>query len=331
MPRTRYVWPTHELPHKWAHQTQESGRNPQGNLSFDGPTIRSYSTPVARLYPKKGAESLVLISERRYSMTTARQLGMIAQATRHLTRIYVPVPCFDKSGNMNWRNSSERTVAACHAANLKFLLDRMNGNFAAAGRRMSERAVEWDRNAARGRHADFAAYVAHFGIRRKVPALPDFGPALERARRIETPDPVRDAAKIRARERKEARKVAAAFVAVNCARSSWRMGGSLPYVRYSYRNRNRAENPAVPVMLRIAEDQIETSQGARIPVADAPRLWQLVESARARGGIEFNGLHAPKAGDYQINQVEPDGTLRVGCHVIPHSELRSMARALHLI
>ena len=63
MSRQRYVYPTEEIPHKWVHQTQDSARNPQGNLFFEGDTLYSYRTsaPIAKLYgPKRDGARLVL-------------------------------------------------------------------------------------------------------------------------------------------------------------------------------------------------------------------------------------------------------------------------------
>src|SRR3990167_11282137 len=66
MPRQRHVFPTDEIPHKWAHQTQEEARNPQGNLYFRGPTLYSYrdSYPIARLFKKRGAALVLHVSDK---------------------------------------------------------------------------------------------------------------------------------------------------------------------------------------------------------------------------------------------------------------------------
>jgi hypothetical protein len=48
--RKKHVFDTGEIPHLWAHQTQDEARNRQGNLYFTGDTIYSYGShfPIAR-------------------------------------------------------------------------------------------------------------------------------------------------------------------------------------------------------------------------------------------------------------------------------------------
>ena len=48
--RKKHVFDTGEIPHLWAHRTQEDARNRQGNLYFTGDTIYSYGShfPIAR-------------------------------------------------------------------------------------------------------------------------------------------------------------------------------------------------------------------------------------------------------------------------------------------
>ena len=82
----RHVFPTTEIPHKWAHQTQSDARNPQGNLFFEGPTIYSYrsSWPLASIRTKRGKKTLVLTNSEYYGHTTAQHQHMINDAVSHL-------------------------------------------------------------------------------------------------------------------------------------------------------------------------------------------------------------------------------------------------------
>lgn len=87
MARQRYVYPTDEIPHLWANQTQDSARNPQGNLFFEGDTIYSYGKHfvIAKLVEWKG-ERLCLLSEREYSSTTSRHQRQVESAVPHGVR-----------------------------------------------------------------------------------------------------------------------------------------------------------------------------------------------------------------------------------------------------
>ena len=70
----RHIVKARELPHMWAHQTQDGARC--GNVHFHGPRFYSYSTCIGE-YVRPG---LYAINERRYSVTTARHLTELARA-----------------------------------------------------------------------------------------------------------------------------------------------------------------------------------------------------------------------------------------------------------
>jgi len=72
MARERHVFPTSEIPHKWAHATQSDARNNGGNLYFRGDTIYSYrdSWPLARIYRHKKRGVLVLSNSDRATGAT---------------------------------------------------------------------------------------------------------------------------------------------------------------------------------------------------------------------------------------------------------------------
>jgi hypothetical protein len=339
----REVYPSSEVPHKWAHQTQIRARNPQGNLFFEGTVLYSYRTsyPIAQIFPRVKAPSMrigdeffVLIRADRYSVTTAGHINDASRAASHLARVTVPnvVP----------------ESRADHRANFDYLLEQANAALKRAQRSMSVHTAEWAVSAARVAHADAAAYSAFFGLRWAVPAAPDstYDAAVQRARRIENPDPAskdkrerasaaRKAAKAATQEYIEEmqRSVRAArrakdFYRIGAARSSWRLGDAWGEDYEALRTS--------AVMLRVDGEQIETSWGARIPLAAAPMVWNMVKRAREFG--PFNAAQSayaparfkPRIGDYPLDRIDADGTLVAGCHTIPYSELASMARTLGL-
>ena len=74
-----------EICHVWAHQARAEGR--YGNLSFRGPVLMSYETPIAKLFPER---RLVLLTGVRYSVTTSAHGSCAAGAARHLTVVHLP-------------------------------------------------------------------------------------------------------------------------------------------------------------------------------------------------------------------------------------------------
>jgi hypothetical protein len=79
MKRAKHVFKTSEIPHLWAHQTQDSARNSQGNLYFSGPTIYSYGShfPIASHVTNKRGEKAVLVTTRTYSPTTSGHVSAV--------------------------------------------------------------------------------------------------------------------------------------------------------------------------------------------------------------------------------------------------------------
>jgi hypothetical protein len=203
-----------------------------------------------------------------------------------------------------------------------------------------------DQRSATQARNDYARYCLFFGIKRKpLPTLEgEFNAALDRARRIENPDPASADKRERARAQRIERnrecdeylaeqwrsmaraKHARDFYRVGAARSSFRLGDAWGH------DYEALQSSAV--MLRVNGEEIETSQGARVPLAAAPMVWIMVQ--RARQGHD-HAEHARKAygrqvriGDYPLDRIDADGTLHAGCHVIPYSELAAMARTLGL-
>ncbi len=81
--------------------------------------------------------------------------------------------------------------------------------------------------------------------------------------------------------------------------------------------------------LRIKEDQIETTKGARIPVDHAIKFWGLIKSWHEKGVSYVKDHHSIHLGNYSVNRFEND-VLTVGCHTIPYSEIESIAHQLRL-
>jgi hypothetical protein len=362
----RHVFPTSEVFHLWAHQTQSDARNGARNVFFEGPTIYSYrrTWPLARIYTKKRAPKgalthpnvllnatqqaqardegiMVLTNSTRYSVTTAKHQSHANRAVSHLPSI--AVPCVD---NMH-------TYHPMHATNLEHFQKESARLLAEAKRVLSSNACRWRLESAQTLHLAAGNYSKFFGIRRKVPDFPvaEWQAALDRAQRIETPDPVRDAAKIRARAKAAERFDAQvadyrAKLAAHQAQDAeaWRLGGHMTSpewwramprkmrVALTGRRGGLAGSPdAVACMLRVNGDQIETSQGARIPLDHAPRIWRLVQACREVGrpyARPEQRSFSEHAGTYAIDSISAEGDLKVGCHNIPYAELERMARTL---
>jgi hypothetical protein len=81
-------------------------------------------------------------------------------------------------------------------------------------------------------------------------------------------------------------------------------------------------------MLRVVGDEVQTSLGARFPVAHAIHGLALVRRVRASGREYVSNGHAIHLGNYVIDRIEPDGTVHAGCHVVRWEEIERIAPEL---
>jgi len=82
--------------------------------------------------------------------------------------------------------------------------------------------------------------------------------------------------------------------------------------------------------LRIKNDEIETSKGAKIPLDHAVRAYPLIKRLHDRDLSLDLSSHAIKLGHYTVNRIEKDNLI-VGCHKIPYSEIEKIAIQLNLM
>src|ERR1035437_8316523 len=78
----RHIYPNRELPHLWAHQSQDEARNSTSSLYFEGPTIYSYGShfPIARHVINERGERAVLFTTAHHSVTTSGHCSAVAGA-----------------------------------------------------------------------------------------------------------------------------------------------------------------------------------------------------------------------------------------------------------
>jgi hypothetical protein len=81
-------------------------------------------------------------------------------------------------------------------------------------------------------------------------------------------------------------------------------------------------------MLRIDGDEVLTSRGVRFPVSHAKRALAFVRKVRESGQSYIRNGHTIHLGPYAIDRIEPDGTVKAGCHVVSWQEIERMAPIL---
>ena len=80
--RLRHVFPNREIPHLWAHQTQDEARNGTGSLYFRGATIYSYGShfPIASHVTGSQGQPGILFTSERNSVTTSQHMSAVSRS-----------------------------------------------------------------------------------------------------------------------------------------------------------------------------------------------------------------------------------------------------------
>lgn len=302
--RQKHVFSTGEVPHLWAHRTQDDARNKQGNLYFNGDTIYSYGShfPIARHVANDPGKRAVLFTTATYSVTTSTHCSAVRSA------IPPGIPVFHVPNICRGRYSENELTAKDHAGNLADYAHRIEDYIATSARARSSYTKVWNHERAVHLRDEAFAYCSFFGL-----SVPDI-------QKVPEPDSEAIAA-IRRREAKRAaekaeetkRKRTEIIARQQQLISEWRAG------LYSGCLHD------VPVMLRIDGDEVVTSRGAHFPVSHAKRGLAFVRKVRESGQAYVRNGHTIHLGPYAIDRIEPDGTVKAGCHVVSWKEIERIA------
>jgi len=299
----RHIYPNHEVPHLWMHQSQDKARNSTGSLYFEGPTVFSYGThfAIAHHVTNLRGERAVLFTTARHSVTTSGHCSAVAGA------IPANVPVFHvphlRSG---WGELPD------HAQNVESYVRRISELLGKAKRARVNR--NWLEHEALALREQLRGYLAFFDL--TAIALPESSEldALETwisDHEAEDRQRQQEAARIveQARRREQAEQIQR-FLAGDASAS---------YIS------------GVSPMLRVVGEEVETSLGARFPRAHAIRGLAFVRAVRASGRAYVRNGRTIHLGPYVIDRIEPDGTVHAGCHVVKWEEIERIAPQLNAL
>jgi hypothetical protein len=310
--RQRQVFPTREIPHLWAHKTQECARNLQGNLYFHGDTIYSYGShyPLAmHVYSPKGQHAILV------NVSTANSGGSVTTAgQRSRVRQSIPndVPVYDVNGLL-YGNDHTVNISSYRAQAKEALTQAQNARKYGSGRLQAAFTLR-----------DIAeSYCKFFGLDKPDFSFLPTGKELhalhaqiaERTERAGLADVAKEA-RATARRAEEAR-IRALELPERIA--AWRAHG--PVNSWAL---------AGVTLLRMSKDgsEVETSRGARVPVDHARRVLALVQKIKERNEPFIANGHTIAIGHYRVDRIDANGTLHAGCHTIAYDEIMALAPQL---
>ena len=209
------------------------------------------------------------------------------------------------------RYSGRDLTADDHAGNLADYTERIDKHVITSARARSSYTKEWNHEHAVRLRDEVFAYCAFFGL--PVPNIPEVpeldSEALTAIRKRETKRAAEKAEQTK-RERAEDLDRQQELI------TKWRAG---QYSGCLY---------DVPVMLRIDVDEVVTSRGARFPVTHAKRALAFVRKIRESQKAYVRNGHTIHLGPYALDRIEPDGTVKAGCHVVSWKEIERIASDL---
>lgn len=289
-----------ECTHVWAQRSHPEGRTPTGSVFFEGDAIYSYGKHycMARFVTDSKGELCVLMNDESYSVTTSSQMLDVRRATSaHIKKFYVINPESAPVMDREFKRANEKVAAALNTAKYarKYAVIHLE-------------TAQCQANA-------FNALAESFSDPRRIVLDDAFYTTLNAANEAKK---VADAKHKKEREAAEAE----AEIANAGLIGKWKAHGvqSLAgewigvFPREAY--------------LRIKGDEVETSNGAFVPVAHALKLWPYIQQAHATGVAPE--ILNKRIGLYTLNEIKGSGDVVIGCHDIKFSEILSIAVQLGL-
>lgn len=270
-----------EVCHVWAQQKQAAGRS--GNIFFEGVSIYSYGRhfEMARFVD---AET-VFITSRGYSVSTAKHLSLVRGAVRHKTVYRVPQFTY-------------------HPDNVRYFIGQAKASYDEAKRArkyVTSRMDEAKRYVEQARQ-----YMTQFKV--EVPAEQcDLWVALHTETYLN--GDVQAALLAKEREAQKAERESTRLLREAEEKrqaellEQW-VAGTLAYGQFS------------AMWLRVYNDEVQTTHGARVPIIEARKLYQALKA-----GVDVSGQ---RIGHYTVTRVEGEYII-IGCHTIPLSEIERIA------
>lgn len=318
------VFPNAQLTHVWAQQTQHSGRS--GSMSFEGPTLYSYKTPIAKFYTLPTSGRVVLATSETYSITTSsKHMPALWRALMGLgsARVF-RVPFIELDPSKARLQGMGRV--GTHLQNLDAIVARYVATRESELRHIKVYRSAYDRLEPIQR--DARAYAQIFGL--PVPTLDaradsDGIERIRAERKAKRETPAYLAAQARKAElaaARDAKRAAERVLLETERRTAWQAGAANMF--YGTDEKGGA-------YLRLSNDgtRVETSRGAFIPTADARRIIPLIRACKEAGEVfEPYDRAAYAVGSFQVNRVDANGDIKAGCHFIQFAEIDKIGKLL---
>jgi hypothetical protein len=173
------------------------------------------------------------------------------------------------------------------------------GKYAKARQRKPEYLAEL-----RGLVEEANRFATFFGLRPRLTLPDDLTGMITECQAIEKRDRERKQREERKREREAQERL-----------QKW-VDGALDYCPSGY---------GQPIRLRIAGDELQTSRGARVPLAHAVKAFRVLKRLHDKGQAYQRNGHTIHLGQFALDSLDTEGTVTAGCHTVQWAEIARVA------
>lgn len=312
-----------EVAHKWAQlDPNASGRSNNGNFSFTGREIFSYSTVMGSYIEHKG-KLFVFYNAEKYSVTTS---------TKHQSHIYPGIfpreVCFIQVWDAHI-SDERKTRVASHT-----IIERITRAFSMSDKQGLRSAVALVAQSLSDKAGDSMAYAARArtSTQRHLSDAQDYAEQAEllssffrvksllkntsfnleelREKTEKAQKAQKEKAKREKRERRQKEKENF---------DEW-MTGKRDSCPPSYRT-----DISGSVYVRAKNGQLQTSMGVRAPLDEAIKVFRFASLCRKNSRPWERGDHTLSAGTWQIDSIDSQGNMMAGCHKFSFERMNELA------
>lgn len=304
----RKVFPTQEVMHRWANETQQEGRNAQGNCYFEGKSLFSYGShyEMGRHVTGRKGEKVVLLNDEGSSVTTEKHKSWARQSIPG-DRVSFQAIDFDNLG-----------------VNLLYMLDNSKKFLDQASRARVYKVSLLNR--AKKEKENAIKYFHLFGDQVGLDTIKIYKAFLkkwdEKKFQLELIDG--EAKAVRANEKRklvdEERAKKWEVQRIERARQDeenlelWKAGENIQ-TRFNWHDK---------AFLRVKGEQVETSQGARVNVKAARVLYKMILAGKEIRTFDLEGFKV-------IGLTDEGQSLKIGCHTIELTEIHRIGEELNKV
>ena len=289
-----------DIAHYWANQIGESAKTSNGNFSFEGRKLYSYSTVIGLHFG-----DTVLLTNHSYSITTSSHLSDARQASNHLRQF--TLEC--EVDSLKYANS----LKECSQAIALDAITEFQFNTKKALRARSNKdyyittALHYcNRLAKLMNEANVLENVdtSVINTAELMKSIAFNSTKLDSYINVNVKESLQREAKKRKQAKEELR------LANQDKLNAWLNGESLQMSNQYLRS--------FDIHLRIKDSKVQTSQGAEVPLDEARTVASYLLS-----GKDTSNLIGEKIGYYTVRSIT-DKFINIGCHKIPLSEVKRL-------